>query len=157
MRLIVGVSDMKASGEEEDLIVTYSLGSCIGIAAYDPVVRVGGILHYLMPRSSSDPTKATANPSMYGDTGIPQLFEALYSLGAVKDRILVYMAGGSMMSESSIFETGKHNITIARKMFWKNNVFITEEHVGGNMPRTLYLDIATGKSWITSKGEKIEF
>ncbi len=66
------------------------------------------------------------------------------------------MAGGSMMGENSFFETGKHNITIARKMFWKNNVFIESEHVGGRMPRTLYLDIATGNCWMVSKGERYE-
>lgn len=156
MRHIVSVSDMKVSKTPGDIIVTYSLGSCIGIAAYDPVVKVGGMLHYLLPRFKSDKKKMEENPCVFGDSGIPHLFKTLYKIGAKKERIRIVMAGGSVMNDVSFFETGKHNITTARKMFWKNNVFIDAEHVGGSMPRTLYLDISTGKTWITSRGEKYD-
>lgn len=156
MRHIIGVSDLKVSNSIEDLLVTYSLGSCVGIAAYDTTAKVGGLLHYLLPRSKTDRTRAQKTPAMFGDSGIPALFKNMYAKGAQKERIRVVMAGGAMMGESSFFETGKHNITIARKMFWKNNVFIDAEHVGGNMPRTLHLEISTGNCWLTSRGEKIE-
>ncbi|MGM0462091.1 MAG: chemotaxis protein CheD [Fibrobacterota bacterium] len=154
-RKIVGVSDMKISANPNDIIVTYSLGSCIGVSAYDPVHGVGGILHYLLPSSRLNKDKARDNPAMFGDTGIPKLFRRMYQHGAEKKHMRVVIAGGAMMYESSFVETGKRNIMVARKIFWKNNVFIDGEHVGENMPRTLYLDISNGASWLTSRGEKI--
>ena len=58
MTLTVGVSNMKVSDDPEAVLVTYSLGSCIGIAIYDAVVRVGGLLHFMLPESSLDLNKA---------------------------------------------------------------------------------------------------
>ena len=80
MDAVVGVADMKVSNDQEQMLVTYSLGSCIGVAIYDPVARVGGMLHYMLPESSLDRRKAQKNPSMFGDTGIPFLFKSSYKL-----------------------------------------------------------------------------
>ena len=80
MDLIVGVGDMKVSSNPEDVLATYSLGSCIGLIIYDPVVSVGGLLHYMLPESSLDGNKAKKNPYMFGDTGIPLLFKSSYNL-----------------------------------------------------------------------------
>ena len=67
-KLIVGVSDAKASCEAEDTIITYSLGSCIGVCLYDPVVGVGGLLHNQLPESKMDPQKAVEKPFMFADS-----------------------------------------------------------------------------------------
>ncbi|MBW2066957.1 MAG: chemotaxis protein CheX [Deltaproteobacteria bacterium] len=80
--LVVGVGDMKLSDDPQTVLVTHSLGSCIGLAIYDPLVRVGGLLHYMLPESSLDRAKARENPYMFGDTGIPLLFKGAYDLGA---------------------------------------------------------------------------
>ena len=69
--LIVGISDIKISNSPDDVIVTYALGSCIGISVYDPVAKVGGLLHYMLPDSTLDEKKAKDNPAMFADTGIP--------------------------------------------------------------------------------------
>ncbi len=87
MRVIVGISDMKVSNDLEAVLVTYSLGSCIGVAVYDAVARVGGLLHYLLPDSKLSPEKAQKNPYMFANTGIPALFKAAYKLGAKKQRM----------------------------------------------------------------------
>ena len=156
MRIIVGVSDMKLSNIDGDILVTHALGSCIGIAIYDKIAKVGGMLHYMLPLSKIDKEKAIKNPFMFGDTGIPELFTSAYKLGAQKDKIRVIMSGGAQVIEKKdFFSIGKRNITIARKVFWKNNVLIAAEHVGGNIPRTMYLEIGTGTIWITSHGEKV--
>ena len=57
MNIVVGVGDMKVSNDSESMLVTYSLGSCIGVAIYDPVIKVGGLLHYMLPESSLDGRK----------------------------------------------------------------------------------------------------
>ena len=86
MEHIVGVADMKVSNRTDDTIVTYSLGSCIGLAIYDPQTAVGGMLHYMLPNSAIDVVKAKSNPFMFADTGIPALFKKIYELGAEKSR-----------------------------------------------------------------------
>lgn len=153
MNQIVGVADMKVSNNPEDVLVTYSLGSCIGLAVYDPVATVGGLLHYMLPESSLDGNKAKKNPFMFGDTGIPVLFKTTYQLGAKKNRLKIIVVGGSqILDQKGLFNIGKRNHTILRKMFWKNNVMIDFEDVGGSSNRTLKLEIKTGEAWLKVSG-----
>jgi len=148
---------MKVSSDMEATLVTYSLGSCIGIAVYDSVARVGGLLHYMLPESSLDPIKAKKNPHMFADTGIPSLFKAAYKLGAKKQRLKVIVIGGSqILDQKGFFNIGKRNETAARKMFHKNNVIMSYKDVGGVVNRTVKLVINNGDTWIkvSGKGEK---
>ncbi|MGL1901246.1 MAG: chemotaxis protein CheD [Fibrobacterales bacterium] len=157
MRYTVGISEMGFGTQSDDVVVTHALGSCIGIALFDPEANVGGILHYMLPQSKIDKEKALIKPLMFGDTGIPEFFKKAYDLGAKKENMRVVMAGGAhVIGEKGKFDIGSRNITIARKLFWKNNVLIDAEHVGGTFPRTLYLEIGSGKAWFTSHGQKIE-
>lgn len=157
MNLIVGVSDMKVSNDIEATLVTYSLGSCIGVAIYDSVARVGGVLHYMLPESSLDREKARENPYMFADTGIPALFKAAYKLGAKKQRMKVIVVGGSqVLDQKGFFNIGKRNDIAVRKMFHKNNVIIDYKDVGGTVNRTIKIAVKTGDIWlkISGKGEK---
>ena len=156
MNLIVGVSDMKVSNDPDASIITYSLGSCIGIAIYDPVVHVGGIAHYMLPDSRIDPEKAKKNPYMFADTCIPSLFKASYKLGAKKQRLRVVMAGGAqILDQKGLFNIGKRNCMVAKKIFWKNKVMVDYEEIGGNCNRTVKLVVENGKIIlkISGKGE----
>lgn len=158
MNLIVGVSDMKVSNDPESILVTYSLGSCIGIAVYDRIARVGGLLHFMLPESSLDPVKAKKKPSMFADTGIPFLFKAAYQLGAKKQRMKVVVLGGSqVLDQKGFFNIGKRNDMAVRKMFHKNNVIIDYRDVGGNSNRTVRLSVKNGEVLVkdSGKGEKI--
>ena len=64
MNITVGIADMQVSNDPDAMLVTYSLGSCIGVMIYDPVVRVGGMLHYMLPDSNLDQVKARTRPCM---------------------------------------------------------------------------------------------
>lgn len=151
--IIVGVADMKVSNNADSVLVTYSLGSCIGVAIYDPVVKVGGLLHFMLPESSLNGIKANNNPYMFGDTGIPLLFKEAYKLGAKKNRLKVIVAGGAqILDQKGLFNIGKRNHIILRKMFWKNNVITDFEDVGGNVNRTLKLEIKSGQTWLKTGG-----
>lgn len=153
-RIIVSVGDMAVSNNIDDELITYSLGSCIGVTVYDPVVKVGGLLHYMLPESSIDPRKAQKNPAMFGDTGIPLLFKTCYGLGATKRNMIVKVAGGgNVLDENGVFNIGKRNYMILRKLFWRNNVRVTAEHVGGNVNRTIRLYIDSGKCFLKVSGE----
>lgn len=144
-RVVVGVADMAVSNEPGDVIITYSLGSCIAVVIYDPVVRVGGLLHYMLPEASLDAEKAKKIPSMFADSGIPVLFKQSYQFGAKKNNMVVKVVGGAqILDENGVFNIGKRNYLALRKIFYKNNVMIAAEHVGGSVNRTVRLDIATG-------------
>jgi len=155
--LIVGISDIKISNNPNDTIVTYALGSCIGIVVYDPIARVGGMLHYMLPDSTLDPRKAKENPAMFADTGIPSLFKACYGLGAEKKRMIVKVAGGaSILDDTNFFRIGQKNIMAMRKIFWKNNVMIAAEDSGANHNRTVRLEMATGKTLVKTSGGEMK-
>ncbi len=157
MRHVVGVSDMKVSGDPEDTIITHALGSCIGISIYDPHQKVGGLLHFQLPSSVKDPEKAERNPFMFADTGIPIFFREAYKLGAVKHRLVVKVAGGGKPNRGNdMFEIGKRNYIYMRKMFWKNNIMIASEYVGGTEPITMWIELETGKTLMRIRGEITE-
>ena len=148
---------MKVTNDIKATLVTYSLGSCIGVVIYDSVARVGGVLHYMLPESSLDREKARKNPYMFADTGIPALFKAAYKLGAKKQRMKVIVVGGSqVLDQKGFFNIGKRNDIAIRKMFHKNNVIIDYKDVGGTVNRTIKIAINTGDIWlkVSGKGEK---
>ncbi len=144
---------MAVSNNLQEELITYSLGSCIGVVIYDPAVKVGGMLHYMLPESSMDVEKARRTPAMFADTGIPLLFKQSYQLGASKRNLLVKVVGGAqIMDENGVFNIGKRNYLALRKLFWKNNVMVTAEHVGGNVNRTVRLEIGTGRVFLKVSG-----
>jgi chemotaxis protein CheD len=107
----------------------------------------------MLPESSIDEAKARQAPFMFGDTGIPLLFKETYRLGAVKNRLRVIVVGGAgILDQKGFFNIGKRNYTLLRKLFWKNNVMIDFEDVGGNVNRTLKLDVANGITWLKTSG-----
>ena len=153
MKQIVGVADMKVSNNPQESVITYSLGSCIGLVVYDPAVKVGGMLHYMLPESCIDREKAAIRPLMFADTGIPMLFKTVYQLGAVKARIRIYVAGGAeILDQKGFFNIGKRNYMALKKMFFKNNVIIHKQDVGGNTNRTVRIEIGTGDIYVKTSG-----
>ncbi len=155
MKQIVGVADMKVSNNPADAVVTYSLGSCIGLVIYDPVARVGGILHYMLPESAIDKEKAAQKPFMFADTGIPRLFKTAYTMGAKKHRVKIFVAGGAeILDQNGFFNIGKRNYLALKKMFFKNNVMIDKQDVGGNINRTIRIEIASGDIFLKTSGSQ---
>lgn len=154
MRHIVAVGDMKI-GRHSDLIVTHALGSCLGLVVYDPVQKIGGLLHAMLPLSKINPTKAEANPYMFVDTGVPALFKSLYEIGGQKSRMIIKAAGcGNPLGKNEMFKIGERNYTVLKKLLWKNNILLKTEDIGGTASRTLHFDIDTGETVISSNGQK---
>jgi chemotaxis protein CheD len=157
-KLTVGVGDMIVSADPTIEIVTFSLGSCIGLTIWDPVTHAGGLLHLMLPSSRSNPDKGRQQPAMFADTGIPRLFRSVYDLGGAKKRLIVKMAGGSACFPTQPWlDIGQQNLAAVRKLFWKNNVLIDGQHIRENLSRTMRLNLATGKTTIeNAKLGKIE-
>ncbi len=152
--LVVGIADCQVSKDPQSSIVTYALGSCIAVMIHDPVAGVGGLLHFMLPESSLDPAKASKNPFQFADTGIPTLFRSAYQLGADKKRIKVTVAGGAqIMDPQGTFAIGKRNCLAMRKILWKAGVMIQGEYVGGEVSRTVRLEVGTGKIMMREAGQ----
>lgn len=148
---------MKVSASYDDTLITYALGSCLGVTIYDPVVRVGGMLHAMLPLSEVSPEKASEKPWMFVDTGIPLLFRESYKYGARKERMWVAVSGGARLrdSEKDCFEIGKRNILMLRKILWRNGVLLRAEDVGGTRSRNMTLNLESGSVTVfTYNGEK---
>jgi chemotaxis protein CheD len=154
--VVVGISDMQVSKRPGDLLVTYSLGSCLGVTFYDPQIRVGAMIHCMLPLSKVDPARAKTAPYMFVDTGIPALYRKFMEMGAKKNRLIVKAAGCSqLLDDKKLFMIGKRNFTVFRKMLWKNNILISGEHIGGSLSRTMFLDIVTGEVTVRVKDEEV--
>jgi chemotaxis protein CheD len=151
--ITVGIADLKVADDPNAILITHGVGSCIAVAVYDPLRRLGGMLHFMMPLSTVSPDKAERNPAMFGDTGIPLLFRSMYSLGSRKQDMVVKVVGGSLpANDDSLFKIGRRNYTVLRKIFWKNGVLITAEDVGGRLSRTVSLHLDTGRLVVKSQG-----
>ena len=152
-RIIVNISDAKISSDSDEVLMTYSLGSCIAVCMYDPSLCVGGMLHYQLPDSKLDSAKAKDKPFMFADTGIKVLIDMLMSLGVSKNRIRTKIAGGAAMETGPKgFDIGKRNHLAIRKLMWQNGLMISAEDVGGFSPRNMYMDIADGSIMIRYAG-----
>jgi len=153
IQITVGVADCQVSGNRDNVLTTYALGSCIAIAIHDPVAGIGGLLHFMLPESAIDRNKAETNPYMFADTGIPLLFRRSFECGANRRRLVVQLAGGAqIMDDEGIFNIGKRNYLAAKKLLWKNGFMIQAEAVGGAVSRTVRLEVGSGKFWLREAG-----
>jgi chemotaxis protein CheD len=157
MNLIVGMADCKIADSAGDELTTYALGSCIGLAVYDPAAQVGGLLHYMLPDSAIDPGRGAGKPYKFADTGIPLLLAGVYARGAVQRRLMVFAAGAACMLEMAAgFEIGRRNYLALRRALWKSGLLIQGEAIGGNQSRTLHLEIGSGNLWLQESAGKRE-
>ena len=157
MDVVVDIADLQVTDDPRAELVTYSLGGCIGVAIWDPEAHVGGMLHYMLPKSSISPAKARANAAMFADTGLAELFRSACELGAAEQRLIVKVAGGSsLLDDNGTFDVGKRNYATLRKIFGTNGILIDAEHVGGTASRTLRLSVRTGRVTVKNRDGEVE-
>lgn len=159
MKRVVGIADMKLSSQAEDVLVTYALGSCLGITLYDPVARVGGLLHVMLPMSKLDPARAEQNPFVFVDTGLPRLLREVMTLGARRERLTVRVAGGAHThgnADNDLFQIGKRNVVILQNLARNLGLTQIRYDVGGTQARTMSISLTTGVVELRSGGDTWE-
>ena len=150
-KLIVGIADMKMAQKGERLI-TYALGSCIGICLYDPQIKLAAMVHIMLPINMEAGRK---NTFKYADTGIRETLNQMVAKGAVKGRITAKIAGGARMFEVSggtLGSIGQRNSESVHQVLRRENIRLLWEDVGGKVARTMEFDSATGNGVIRSYG-----
>ena len=152
-KLTVGIADMKILQWDGELI-TYALGSCIGICLWDPNIKLGALIHIMLPINMEAGRK---NTMKYADTGIRETLQQLAAKGARKDRLVAKIAGGAKMFEvagnSNLGNIGARNIECVRMNLRKEGIRIVSENVGGSVARTLSFFPATGIGKIRAYGQ----
>lgn len=152
-KLTVGIADMKLLRGEGTLI-TYALGSCIGLCFHDPRLRLGALLHIMLPLNME---AGRTHPLKYADTGIRETLRQMEAKGASRSRITVKIAGGAKMFEvsgASLGNIGQRNIESVHTILKRENIRLLAENVGGTVARTLLFDVASGQGCIRSYGQK---
>ncbi len=152
--IVIDIADLAVAQDHDTVFVTYSLGSCLGLTLYDRELRIGGMIHCMLPLSKKDPKKAKSRPLMFTDIGVQQLLTRMFEMGAKRENLVAKLAGcGSPIDDNGRFKIGERNHMVARKILWKNEILISGEDVGGRKPRTMYLELATGRTTLTSRKE----
>ena len=155
VRITVGIADLAITADHRQTIVTYALGSCVGVTIYDPLARVVGMLHYMLPNSNLNAERAIDRPCMFADTGVEKLFKEAYAHGAKKDRLIVCAAGGAeILDDEGFFNIGGRNATILGRLFEKNNVRVAASDLGGTHSRTMTIRGSDGL--VTVKSGAVE-
>ncbi len=149
----MGVGDGLAEMTGDFVLVTYALGSCVGLTLWDPVARVGGLLHSQLPVSYNNEARAAEQPFLFTDTGVAEMLRQVYRLGGDRRRIVAKIAGcAERAGGGSTFRVGQRNLAVARRVLWKNDIVISGEDVGGDVPRTMWLDMASGETIVRVGG-----
>lgn len=155
--LKVGIGDMKFA-RNQGRVVTYALGSCIGITFYDPMVRLGALLHVMLPSKGNG---ADMNPFKYADPGIRETLRKMSAFGMVKSRTVVKIAGGAKMFEISgkadFGNIGQRNLMVVKQVLREEGLRIVAEDTGGTCARTMFLDVANGSVMIRAVGRPERF
>ena len=154
-RKCVGIAGLHVASTAGDEIVTYALGSCLGITMYDPISKVGGLVHVMLPDSSIDTVKAQKQPGMFVDTGMPALLDEMTRTGANRDRIRIAVAGGASarMSGKDHFQIGERNVRALEAWMAAAGLRLVAQEVGGtNCARTMTLAVASGSVEIRADG-----
>ena len=155
--IVVGISDMAISSDPAATIITYSLGSCLGVTVYDPVSHLGGMIHCMLPLSNIDQPRAEKTPAMFVDVGVPVLFQSFFAAGGNRSRMIVKAAGcAQLLDPKGYFKIGERNFTLLRKLLWKNGILLSANSTGGSVSRTMILHIGSGKTIIKSQGTLTE-
>lgn len=156
-KVVVGIGELAVTDNPEATLITYSLGSCLGITLYDPYIRVGGLWHVMLPDSSIDPVKGMERPGMFIDTGWPAFLRLAGEMGAELNRVELFVAGGAqVMDPDGVFGIGRSNCVALRKLIREAELTVIGEEIGGVENRTVHLHIGDGRLRIKASGRAEE-
>ncbi len=143
--LVIGVADWKVCKDPEATLITYALGSCLGITLHDPGKRIGGLLHLMLPDSRLH-SRTTVRPAMFLDTGLPLLLKAMLNAGADENALRCKVFGGAqLLLADNFFRIGAQNIDACYKVTAELGLKVQVWEVSGRVNRTIRLINRTGE------------
>lgn len=153
----VGMADLK-TGRSPDTLTTLGLGSCIGIALWDSVTKIGGLAHVMLPDSTK--IRNNSNIAKFADTGIAELVRQMEMMGVPRKRMVAKIAGGACMFEvagtTSVGNIGEKNALASKKKLKELGIRILAEDTGLNYGRTVELNCENGDYVIKAVGKSVK-
>ena len=153
----VGMADLKTA-KAPDTLTTLGLGSCIGIALWDPTTKIGGLAHIMLPDSTK--IRNNSNIAKFADTGIVELVRQMEALGVPRRRMVAKIAGGAKMFEvsgtTSVGNIGEKNAIASKKTLQELGIPVLAEDTGLNYGRTVELDCSNGDYIIKAVGKSVK-
>ena len=153
--IVVGLGEVKVSRHGEANLTCLGLGSCVGISAYDPVTRVAGMAHIVLPFSNG---RGAELAPKFADIGVPYLLKEMRKQGAVISRLIVKIAGGAQMSRApgmnDAFQIGDRNIQAVHEALEREGVPVAATDTGGSQGRTLRIYLETGATVVSKAGKE---
>ena len=153
----VGMADLK-TGRAPDILTTLGLGSCIGIALWDPTTKIGGLAHVMLPDSTR--IRNNSNIAKFADTGITELVRQMEEMGVPRKRLVAKIAGGARMFEvsgsTSVGNIGEKNAIASKQKLKELGIPILAEDTGLNYGRTVELNCANGDYVIKAVGKPVK-
>ena len=150
----VGMADLNIC-VSPDGITTLGLGSCVGIAVRDPVTKIGGLAHIMLPDSTE--IKNNSNIPKFADTGIDELIKQVVAKGANKSRLVAKIAGGAQMfafnSGNATMRVGERNVAATIKKLKELGIPILAQDTGDSYGRTVIFYPETGEYVIRAVGK----
>ena len=147
----VGIADLNVA-QSPDILVTYALGSCVGICLYDRVKKIAGLSHIMLPASTV--THGAVQIARFADTAIPKLVQQMVARGATKRVLTAKIAGGARMfasaNNSSLSNIGQRNVQAVKEALAKQGIPIIAEDTGKDYGRTLFFNTEDGIMHIKS-------
>lgn len=152
--IVVGLGEMHVIKKPSAILTCVGLGSCIALCAYDPVSKVGGIAHMVLPNSNDGGNKKKS--PRYIDTGVPLLVQEMSKQGAAKSRLVFKAAGGAQMLSipglNGRLNIGERNVAELKPTLAKEGISVSAADMGGNSGRTIQLFLDTGKVIVKTVG-----
>ena len=151
----VGMADLKVV-KSPNGVTTLGLGSCVGIAIRDPVTKIGGLAHIMLPDSTS--IRNNSNIPKFADTGIEELVRQIVAAGASRSRLVAKIAGGAQMfsfsSKSDMIRVGERNVAASKAKLAAMRIPILAQDTGDSYGRTVIFYPETGDFVIRAVGKK---
>ena len=153
----VGMADLNIC-KSPDIITTIGLGSCIGLTFYDPITKIGGLVHYMLPDSTQ--MRNNTNIAKFADTGIDALLRKVLMAGANRNSLVAKIAGGAKMFQvsggSNVGNVGERNAMAAKMKLRALGIRLAAEDTGLNFGRTVELHCETGEFYIKAIGKPVK-
>ncbi len=154
--IVVGLGEVRFSEGDSDTLACLGLGSCVAVCAYDPVAKVGGMAHIVLPNSRGREGQGTS--PKYADVGVPFLLKGIQDMGAKAARSIIKIAGGARMSQAlgmeNAFNIGENNIVAVKAALAKEGFVPLRADVGGNSGRALRLYMESGITTVSGAGRE---
>jgi chemotaxis protein CheD len=150
-RLIVGMAEAQVAAAPATL-ATLGLGSCVGVCLYDPALKLGGLVHVMLPEATHG-----ATPAKFADTAVPLLIDMMTAKGASLVRLRAKLAGGAQMfrfpNSGDVLKIGERNVAAVQSALAARGVTVVASDVYGNFGRSIEFDCATGGLTVRTIGQ----